>query len=917
MKTLRVPALAIATFLLTVVGSKSFAAEDIAALRQAFREPPVDARPMMRWWWFGPAVTKEGIERELRLMREGGIGGFEVQPVYPHSLDDAARGIRNLRYLSDEFLEALRFTAEKARELGLRFDLTLGTGWPYGGHTIPIEHAAARLRCDKVPVPAAPGRRVPLPELGAGESFIAAFEMPGAKELTDIREGALWLPENGARPEEVWYFVASRTGQQVKRAAFGAEGFVLDHYSRGALDHFLKTVGEPLLRAVGPNLPQAVFCDSLEAYGNDWTDDFLAEFQRRRGYDLKPHLPALFAAARAGSKGIEHDWARTLTELLEERFIVPLRDWAHAHGTRLRLQGYGTPPATISSNRFSDIIEGEGGEWTTLSRARWAASAGHIFGREVISSETWTWLHSPVFAASPLDMKAEADRHFLSGINQIVGHGWPYTPPGVEYPGWRFYAAAVFNEKNPWWIAMPDISRYLQRVSFLLRQGRPVADVGVYLPDNDGWAHLVPGNVDLWRLMRERVGPDVLAAIVGAGYNFDAIDDQSLRELGKVEGSELAVGAGRYRAVVLPYVGRIPDESLAKLEAFARAGGIVVATRRIPLEKPGFLATPADHAKTLAASQRLFEGASARGHFVADEKQLGGKLASLVRPDVALAPAARGIGVVHRAAGAAEIFFVVNTEPTPQRTTAAFRVRNLSPEWWDPMSGEARGAVVAARDGETTSVALDLAPYESRVLVFPRVGNAAVAPAVAAASVPALDLSADWQVTFREPAVNVRMPQLRSWTEDERTRFFSGVATYEKTFVAPPATLRNGAQVVLDFGEGTPLPPEPPSAISHGWSAQLAPPVREAAVVSLNGRRVGSIWAPPYRLDVTGALQPGENRLEIRVANLALNHLAGRGLPDYKTLHLRYGERFTPQDMERVKAQPAGLLGPIRLLAAP
>ena len=93
------------------------------------------------------------------------------------------------------------------------------------------------------------------------------------------------------------------------------------------------------------------------------------------------------------------------------------------------------------------------------------------------SSETWTWLHSPVFRATPLDMKAEADLHFLQGVNQLIGHGWPYSPPEAGEPGWRFYAAAVFNDHNPWWIVMPDVARYLQRVSYLLRQGEPANDV--------------------------------------------------------------------------------------------------------------------------------------------------------------------------------------------------------------------------------------------------------------------------------------------------------------------------------------------------------------------------------------------------------------------------------------------------------
>src|SRR6266581_7442795 len=124
-------------------------ASDLASLQRAFKQPPEDSKIMMRWWWFGPSVTKPELGREMRLMKEGGIGGFEVQPVYPLALDDAASGIKNLSFLSDDFIEALHFTSEKARELGLRVDLTLGSGWPYGGPTVPISQAAGRLRVER------------------------------------------------------------------------------------------------------------------------------------------------------------------------------------------------------------------------------------------------------------------------------------------------------------------------------------------------------------------------------------------------------------------------------------------------------------------------------------------------------------------------------------------------------------------------------------------------------------------------------------------------------------------------------------------------------------------------------------------------------------------------------------------------
>jgi alpha-L-rhamnosidase len=144
----------------------------------------------------------------------------------------------------------------------------------------------------------------------------------------------------------------------------------------------------------------------------------------------------------------------------------------------------------LSSNALVDLAEGEAGpHWRTFSTARWAASASHLYNRTVTSSETWTWLHSPAFRAAPLDMKAEADLRFPQGINQLIGHGWAYSPDSAGEPGWRFYAAAVFNAHNPWWIVMPDISKYLQRVSYLMRQGKPANDIAVICPP------MMPGRI--------------------------------------------------------------------------------------------------------------------------------------------------------------------------------------------------------------------------------------------------------------------------------------------------------------------------------------------------------------------------------------------------------------------------------------
>src|ERR1017187_6139984 len=512
----------------------------VADLRAAFAHPPDDSRIMMRWWWFGPAVEKPELERELRTMKEGGIGGVEIQPVYPVTLDDPARGLRNFPYLSGEFLDGLGFAAGKARELGMRVDITLGSGWPYGGPHTSIDLAAPRLRVDRVPVPAN-AASVAIPAIREGEKLIAAFlargdarqfSSEGLLSLSDIDGAVAGVPMEAEPGRVALFFISSRTRMAVKRAAIGAEGFVLDHYSRAAIDEHLKSTGDLLMRAFGKNPPDAVFCHSLEANASDWSADFLQEFQRRRGYDLTADSAALAGDIGEKTAAIRHDWGKTLTELVNENYLAPIREWARQHGTLFRSQTYGSPPVNLSSNALVDLPEGEGSQWHSFSTTRWATSANHLYGRPVSSSETWTWLHSPVFRATPLDMKAEADLHFLQGVNQLIGHGWPYSPPQAGEPGWHFYAAAVFNNHNPWWIVMPDITLYLQRISFLLRQGRPANDVAVYLPTDDAWAGFTPGTDSMDRAMDDRLGPNLIPQILDAGYNFDYIDDAAIAHAG-------------------------------------------------------------------------------------------------------------------------------------------------------------------------------------------------------------------------------------------------------------------------------------------------------------------------------------------------------------------------------------------------
>jgi hypothetical protein len=906
-------------FVLSGYATAAFAqANKIDDLQRGFQHPPDDARIMMRWWWFGPAVTKPELEREMRLMKEGGIGGFEVQAVYPLVLDDSAAGIKTLPFLSDEFLDALKFTSQKARELGLRMDLTLGSGWPFGGPQVPIGQAAGRLRYEHVVVDAA-ARRVKVPAIGNGEKLMAVFlARPQAqgfvpdslRPITDIVNGVVQIPAGLEAPTEVLFFISSRNGMQVKRPAVGAEGFVLDHLDRAAIDNYLKQVGDRLMQAFGSQPPHAIFCDSLEAYNNDWTGNLLAEFKQRRGYDLTPYLPALVGDIGPRTAGIRHDWGMTLTELLNEHFLGPLRDWSKRNHVLFRVQDYGVPAAALSSNAYADLPEGEGAQWKTLSSTRWASSASHQYGHNVTSSETWTWLHSPVFRATPLDMKAEADRHFLQGINQLIGHGWPYTPPGIEYPGFRFYAAAVFDEKNPWWLVMPDVTAYMQRLSFLLRQGEPANDVAIYLPNDDAWAHFSANNVSLIEGLRQRLGANVIPQVLDSGHNFDAFDDATLKQVGRVDNGALVLGGHKYRAVIMPSVESIPLETYTKLAEFARGGGVLMATGGTPTTSPGGKTSANDHQKILAISQSLFKDPSAAGHLVADETKLGSALAGLLRPDVAISPAAPDVGFIHRHTEDGEIYFLANTSNETLRLSATFNLQGMKPEWWNPFKGSVTPAEVAAQPAGGTTVQLVLEPYESKVLVFTRRSLPLTQPVGPSQS--SLDLSLGWNVSFgNEPGA--MMERLRSWTENPETRYFSGLATYEKEANVPQALLQNQS-VRMDFGPGQALPVLQSKAGMQTW---FDPPVREAAVLYINDKRAGSLWCPPYSVDVTGLLRPGSNKIRVVVANTALNYMAGHSLPDYRLLNLRYGERFQAQDMDKVQALPSGLLGPIRLTTTP
>jgi alpha-L-rhamnosidase len=844
----------------------------IDQLRSGFAEPPPSAAPCMRWWWFGPSVTRLELERELTAIADAGLAGVEVAYVYPLGRATAEFG-------SDAFLADLRFAAERAHELGLRFDLTLGSGWSFGGPHISPELAAQQLHWERREIRPGP-LEIPVVSPWPGDDLVAAYvgagslqEQPASYEQLPFVDGRLMIGD-GTGPRVVLLAYARLTGQNVKRAAAGAEGPVLDHYSATATEAHLKAVGDRMLDAVPAELVGSVFCDSLEVYDADWTQRLPAEFARRRGYDVLPMLYRLTVDGPEAAR-LRADYHRTLVELYEENFVAACARWAGARGVPFRLQGYGTPPATISSYRFADLFEGEGWGWRGITRTRWASSAAHLYGRSVVSAEVWTWVHSPSFRATALDLKGEAHEHLLLGINQLFGHGWPYSPADAPGLGWFFYAAGALDDRNPWWPAMPQLTRYLSRLCWLLQQGEPVADVTLYVPNEDLFATMglaQGGSLNTWREANRRIPLAIPATIRNAGLDYDLIDDDALK----------VTPPGRYRVIIIPTATTIPQETTVWLDRVRASGGTVLAVDST-VHLPGALEVEA-------------EG-------------LADALAAAVVSDLRISPPTPDIGFVHRRCADAEVYWIANTGPATRTFSVVARTSMGSYEQWDAMSGRVLRAGAAAEGIELT-----LHPYEATVVVL---SDAPVKKVfVDARGERRLPLTGRWEVAYgNETARPVELPH--AWEDEPGRQHYSGAASYTISIDLGSIDLSSidlssidhgpvDGRVLIDFGdcdvhdEGC----DEGGLDASSYRVAVRGPVGEVAQVRVNGIECGLAWAPPYRVEITAALRSGSNEIEIIVYNTAANALTADEYIERLAAEseARYGRRFRMQDLDQAMA---------------
>ena len=269
-------------------------------IRDQLCHPRRETRGRTRWWWYGCAVDKEEIVRELDLMQEARIGGVELQILYPLQADDEAKGIHNYEYLSPGFMDMIRFAADEAAKRDMQFDLTLGSSWPFGGPFLKEELSGQSVLPFTIDVEGPCTFYKDLTTVIYGKVVGAVLgKMEGASMLpetiVDITERVVdkylfnwpWGTEIGEIqvPEglhKIVLFVSSDKKQRVLKPLRGGDGLIIDHNRKESLRAFLEYGGDPIVEAVGEGKIRNFFCDSIEVFGHNWTDILYEEFKKRR-----------------------------------------------------------------------------------------------------------------------------------------------------------------------------------------------------------------------------------------------------------------------------------------------------------------------------------------------------------------------------------------------------------------------------------------------------------------------------------------------------------------------------------------------------------------------------------------------------------------------------------------------------------
>lgn len=813
-------------------------------------------KPWTYWWWMGSAVTKADITAQLEYFNKSGLGGVHIIPIYGVKGYEKAA----IPFLGTQWLEVMQHTIREGKRLGLGVDMTTGTGWPFGGPNVTLATVA--------------------------QNMTVVDGKPSVKP----------------------------TGQKVKRAAPGGEGFVLDPFNAKGMSQYLSRFDSAFSKSA--EKPRSMYNDSYEAYGANWTEDFAQQFQTRRKYDLLSKL-ALLSDSTGDPEAtlVKIDYHQTLAELLLERYAKPWTDWSRAHGFVTRYQAHGSPGNLLDLYEAADIPETESFGTSRFNipglrvdpdysidqfgtpnplAMKFASSAANLSGKKLVSSETGTWLANH-FKVSLSQIKPQIDELFTAGINHIFYHGTTYSPEKENFPGWLFYASTNFGKTSHFSEHFPLLNQYVEWCQKLLQDSKPDNDVLVYFPIHDLWAtkaksgggvHLLEvHHVDRWLLdlpfgkLSEKLWKE--------GYAFDFVSDLQLRKFTVGANGVLDSGNATYKTLLIPSATYFPEETLKELHRLANAGAKIIFDGKMP----AIVAGNANHEERQKAfAQNLAQLSKLKNVVVSSDLHADLAQNAVVKEQLA----EKGLTFIRKkSTSGSPLYFVANLGNAFQSGwvrigDGKIMSRNT------PMKGESLMFVrrVAGHD----EVYLSLLPGESCFLEGAADGSDL---AFASNTLKEVEIKGEWEITFINGKPSLPAPAkltaLKSWTTlPDSAEYFSGKARYRINFDLK-GTLNQYEDAAISLGD-----------------------VREVAHVKLNGKDLGTAWHMPFQLYAGHALKTKGNVLEIEVTNLSANYmrLRDRQQPDWKKFYdinivdITY-KKF---DATRWQPMPSGLLGPVKLV---
>ena len=690
------------------------------------------------------------------------------------------------------------------------------------------------------------------------------------------------------------YSLTGRTNLPESPAATGLEVDKLNRtHVKAYLDAYLSEYENALGRELmGQRGLQSVVTDSYEAGPQNWTDDMLEQFRDRRGYDALSWLPVLAGRVVESATSSERflwDFRKTLSELLAEAHYGQISSSVKARGLALYSESHEHGRAFIGDGmavkKYSDIPMGAMWAARVTGRTqenydtdiRESASVAHIYGKPLVAAESFTALGN-TYGFSPQDLKPIADRALALGVNRVVIANSVHQPDNQPGPGiglgpfglW-FTRHETWAEQSTGWIA------YLSRSCYLLQQGRFVADI----------AYLYGEDTNLTCLFNTNYPS------IPAGYNFDFVNPDTLLHEFSVKDGRIVTRAGmEYRLLALDEsTRRLSLPVLHQLRNLVREGARVVGARPTTT-----LSLTDDEATFRAIVAEIWDRPpctqGAGSHQIVSDRSLADALLEMqIQPDVSFAnsPDAE-LRFVHRALEDGDLYFISSGTAHAVTVDASFRVGGKVPELWRADTGAITALSYRVENGRTI-VPLKLEAHDAVFVVFRR---STTVPSVTIQEPEGgllVSLQGPWDVSFPPdlgaPA-HIQLDSLSSWTDsmDPGVKYFSGTATYDKTVSIPDRWLHAGSKIQLDLGE-----------------------VKCLAEILINGRSLGILWNSPFRSDITAALQPGLNRIEIRVTNLWPNRLIGDQQPGAQPIAFASFDPFKADS----PLLPSGLLGPVTL----